>query len=201
MVNRSVLRTRIGHRLPRVSMPLGIKILDERKDAEGNDTFVLCDWWRCNSGELPNFAFVLRAVLSHSPNSCPPERLFSIFNAAFDLWKNERAVDRRPTTLPRGTRHFACCAGATCSPRVRNLQPEGAQPAALGHDRDFRSSMILSRQHLDTFLIFDRVSCTSWLLRRGIFACGALAFGSAVRSLCFRLQRSLCAAVAAGAAG
>ena len=134
-------------------MPLGIKILDERKDAEGNDTFVLCDWWRCNSGELPNFAFVLRAVLSHSPNSCPPERLFSIFNAAFDLWKNERAVDRRPTTLPRGTRHFACCACATCSPRVRNLQPEGAQPAALGHDRDFRSSMILSRQHLDAFLI------------------------------------------------
>jgi hypothetical protein len=52
----------------------GIKALDERKDAKGNDTFVLCDWWRCNSGEPPNFAFVLRAVLTHSPNSCPSER-------------------------------------------------------------------------------------------------------------------------------
>ena len=43
-----------------------------------------CDWWRCNSGEPPSFAFVLRAVLTHSPHSCPPQRLFSIFNATFD---------------------------------------------------------------------------------------------------------------------
>ena len=45
--------------------------------------FVLSDWWRCNSGELPHFAFVLRAVLTNAPNSCPPERLFSMFNATF----------------------------------------------------------------------------------------------------------------------
>ena len=37
----------------------------------------------CNSGELPHFAFVLRAVLTNAPNSCPPERLFSMFNASF----------------------------------------------------------------------------------------------------------------------
>jgi len=36
-----------------------------------------------NSGELPHFAFVLRAVLTNAPNSCPPERLFSMFNASF----------------------------------------------------------------------------------------------------------------------
>ena len=41
------------------------------------------DWWRCNSGELPHFAFVLRAVLTNAPNSCPSERLFSMFNASF----------------------------------------------------------------------------------------------------------------------
>jgi len=35
----------------------GIKALDERKDVKGNDTFVLCDWWRFKSGELPHFAF------------------------------------------------------------------------------------------------------------------------------------------------
>ncbi len=60
-----------------------IKPLDQRKNAKGKDTFVLSDWWRCNSGELPHFAFVLRAVLTNAPNSCPPERLFSMFNATF----------------------------------------------------------------------------------------------------------------------
>ena len=60
-----------------------IKPLDQRKDAKGKDTFALSDWWRCNSGELPHFAFVLRAVLTNAPNSCPPERLFSMFNATF----------------------------------------------------------------------------------------------------------------------
>ena len=60
-----------------------IKPLDQRKDTKGKDTFVLSDWWRCNSGELPHFAFVLRAVLTNAPNSCPPERLFSMFNATF----------------------------------------------------------------------------------------------------------------------
>ena len=33
-----------------------IKPLDQRKDAKGKDTFVLSDWWRCNSGDLPHFA-------------------------------------------------------------------------------------------------------------------------------------------------
>ena len=55
-----------------------IKPLDQRKDANGKDTFVLSDWWRCNFGELPHFAFVLRAVLTNAPNSCPPELLFSM---------------------------------------------------------------------------------------------------------------------------
>ena len=29
-----------------------IKPLDQRKDAKGKDTFVLSDWWRCNSGDI-----------------------------------------------------------------------------------------------------------------------------------------------------
>ena len=29
------------------------------------------------------FSFVLRALLTNAPNSCPPERLFSMFNATF----------------------------------------------------------------------------------------------------------------------
>ena len=51
--------------------------------AKDKNTFVLSDWWRYNSGELPHFAFVLRAVLTNAPNLCPPERLFSMFNATF----------------------------------------------------------------------------------------------------------------------
>jgi hypothetical protein len=55
----------------------------ERKDVKGKDTFSLPEWWRCNSGSLPHFSFVLRVLLTNAPNSCPPERLFSMFNATF----------------------------------------------------------------------------------------------------------------------
>ena len=41
-----------------------IKSLDKRKDVKGKDTFSLPEWWRCNSGNLPHFAFVLRALLT-----------------------------------------------------------------------------------------------------------------------------------------
>ena len=47
---------------------------------DGKDTFSLLDFWRANEGEVPAFAYVLRAVLSNAPNSIPPERVFSILN-------------------------------------------------------------------------------------------------------------------------
>jgi hypothetical protein len=37
-----------------------------------------------DSATLPVFSFVLRAVLTNSPNCCPPESLFSIFNATYN---------------------------------------------------------------------------------------------------------------------
>jgi len=49
----------------------------ERKDSKGKDTFDLSDWWKSNCATLPGFVYVLRAVLTNSPNSCPLERLFS----------------------------------------------------------------------------------------------------------------------------
>ena len=61
-----------------------IKSFEERKDSKGKDTFDLSDWWKSNSATLPGFTYVLRAVLTNSPNSCPPERLFSIFNASYN---------------------------------------------------------------------------------------------------------------------
>ena len=69
-----------------------IKSFEERKDSKGKDTFDLSDWWKSNCETLPEFAHVLCAVLTNSPNSCPSERLFSIFNATYgDDQKNSHA--------------------------------------------------------------------------------------------------------------
>ena len=61
-----------------------IKPRSERLDKDGNDTFDLLAWWRANAAELASWVSVLRAVLAHAPNSCPPERVFSILNDSFD---------------------------------------------------------------------------------------------------------------------
>ena len=56
----------------------------EVKDGKGKDTFDISDWWKANCANLPALTYVLRAVLTYSHNSCPPERLFTIFNSTFD---------------------------------------------------------------------------------------------------------------------
>ena len=61
-----------------------IKSFEERKDSKGKDTFDLSDWWKSTCATLPGFTYVLGAVLTNSPNSCPPECLFSIFNTTYD---------------------------------------------------------------------------------------------------------------------
>jgi hypothetical protein len=58
----------------------GLKIFN----SEAKDTFDLSAGWKSNSGTLPGFTYVLRAVLTNLPNSCPPERLFIIFNATYN---------------------------------------------------------------------------------------------------------------------
>jgi hypothetical protein len=61
-----------------------IKPLEEREDAEGNDTFDMEAWRKSQRADLRAWTFVLRAVLCHVPNSCPPERAFSILNDCID---------------------------------------------------------------------------------------------------------------------
>jgi len=61
-----------------------IKSFEDRKDSEGKDTFDLSDWWKSNCATVPGFTYVFRAVLTNSPNSCPTESLFSIFNTTYD---------------------------------------------------------------------------------------------------------------------
>jgi len=45
--------------------------------------FNLMNFWRANEAVIPKFAFVLRAVLANSPNSIPPERVFSCLKNFF----------------------------------------------------------------------------------------------------------------------
>ena len=52
-----------------------ISSFEETEDSKGKDTFDLPDWWKSNCATLPAFAYVLRAVLTNSPNSCPTESL------------------------------------------------------------------------------------------------------------------------------
>jgi hypothetical protein len=61
-----------------------IKSHVERKDVKGNDTFDISDWWKTNCANLPVFTYVVRVVLTNSPNYCPPESLLIIFNSTFD---------------------------------------------------------------------------------------------------------------------
>jgi len=60
-----------------------IKPLEQRKDAEGNDTFSFEAWWCMASEKIPNVALCLRVVGAYPTNSCAPERVFSILNNSF----------------------------------------------------------------------------------------------------------------------
>ena len=68
------------------SLVKAIKPSAQRLNAKGEETFSLLSFWRENDvGKgIDAFAFVLRAVLANSPNSIPPERVFSILNDTFD---------------------------------------------------------------------------------------------------------------------
>ena len=61
-----------------------IKPLAQRLNAKGKDTFTLSSFWRASEDKVPTFSYFLRAILANSPNSIPPERVFSILNDTFD---------------------------------------------------------------------------------------------------------------------
>jgi hypothetical protein len=71
-----------------------IKPLEERGDAEGNETSDVRAWWKSQRGDLRAWASVLRAVLCHAPNSCPGAR----------VQYPERLHRRRPVQRVRGLR-------------------------------------------------------------------------------------------------
>ena len=50
---------------------------------------------------MPSFKYVLRAVLANSPNSIPPERVFSILNDSFDDDQDRALADYLEFSLQR----------------------------------------------------------------------------------------------------
>ena len=48
---------------------------------------------------MPAFKFVLRAVLANSPNSIPPERVFSILSDTFDEDQKSAHADYKELSL------------------------------------------------------------------------------------------------------
>ena len=57
------------------------------------DSFDIKEWWVSVKEKLPGFFMVLRAVLTHAPNSAPPERLFSILNDSFGTDQTRARAD------------------------------------------------------------------------------------------------------------
>jgi hypothetical protein len=76
-----------------------IKSFEEKKNSKGKDTFDLSDLWKSNCATLPAFAYVLHAVLTNSPDSCPPESVFSIFNATHNDDQKSSHVDYIPLSM------------------------------------------------------------------------------------------------------
>ena len=78
-----------------------IKPLEQRLDAKKKDTFDLGNWWRANGDKVPAFKYVLRAILANSPNSIPPERVFSIINDTFDDDQDSALADYMELSLQK----------------------------------------------------------------------------------------------------
>ena len=59
------------------------KIKKGKKVQVNEDPFDIMTWWKANKHHLPSFTRILRAVLTHIPNSCAPEAVFSVLNDTF----------------------------------------------------------------------------------------------------------------------
>ena len=78
-----------------------IKPRSERLNDKGKDTFSLHGWWRGNEDAVPAWSYVLRALLTNSPNSIPPERVFSILNDTFNDDQDSSLADYMEFSLMR----------------------------------------------------------------------------------------------------
>ena len=78
-------------------LPLSLRLLD--KDDNKTDTFDLQLWWLEARTDLPSTFQIMRAVLTHAPNSIPPERCFSILADSFDEDQERAYADYMETSV------------------------------------------------------------------------------------------------------
>ena len=69
------------------------------KPDEKKDSFDIQSWWRANRSNFPAFARICRAVLTHLPNSCSPEAVFSILNDTFESDQESAYADYMELSL------------------------------------------------------------------------------------------------------
>ena len=87
-------RETIGRAARSLNLVEDIKPIEQRRDPKTKkDQFDLRVWWREAAAKVPSWAYVLRAVLTNSPNSIPPERCFSILNDTFDDDQTRSSAD------------------------------------------------------------------------------------------------------------
>ena len=69
------------------------------RNGKVSDSFCFKKWWNEKKADLPHFFEVLRAVLTHTPNSCAAERVFSLLTATFNHDQRSAYADYIETSL------------------------------------------------------------------------------------------------------
>jgi hypothetical protein len=59
----------------------------------------MSSFWRAAADDLPTYILFLKAVMTNSPNSCPPERAFSILNNSFDEDQGSSLADYKEYSI------------------------------------------------------------------------------------------------------
>ena len=75
--------------------------MEQRRGGKAADTWDIEAWRRGNRHKLPAFAAILRAMLTHSPNCCVPEAIFSILRDSFDSDQKRAFADYREYSLQK----------------------------------------------------------------------------------------------------
>ena len=166
-----------------------IKSLDERKDVKGKDTFSLPEWWRCNSGSLPHFSFVLRALLTNARRLSSQARSLPSLSTRSSVARQIRPPRRVPWPSVGYTKNSLFCLSQPKSNptlALRNVSSACSMPL-LERIREVPSGTTLSWQcsrsttnAISELLLF----CVYVCVMRYIFI--SVLFSLGVRGVCVR---------------
>ena len=97
------MKTELGkyNSLVALIKPESERLVKVRGTDKLEDSWDMQSWWRLNKVEIPAFFKVLQAVLTHSPNSCVPEAIFSVLANSFDSNQKNAYADYMEYSLQR----------------------------------------------------------------------------------------------------